>query len=605
MIGAAEKPDVRDTLPRIEFQIEPLGHNPLVPTAPMLFKQEGRDLVVEWLPESDQGRTLPPDEILDQVIERSRKDVQRYPRSSRARTNLGLALLSAGRTDEATGLFQEALQLGSDNYVAASSLGKALVKRGRYDEAEQLYRTLAQNFPEAITPLMSLAHLAIRRDDPTAAERIIRGVIRTGTKSPVPHYQLATLLIRLGKATEAVKELRTALKSDVRSPSLYQALGVAYALAGDNAKSSRAFKSALNLAPSLGDAVRGLANTLLNVGNADATIEVLAAYLEENSQDAQARVSLGRAYTQKGRHGLARSQFTQALQLVEGNKRLSSLRYQLANDIGVSFYYERDLKQAERWFRQSIAFEPRGESLPYKNLAWILVEFEKYQEAQDVLSRCKALFGEEKEVSVLLASMYGELGQYDKAISELTPLLTRDDCDAGVFASLGAYLADGRHDFLGSRDVLRQGLEKFPNDKLIVNNLAYSCLMMDKLDEARELLKNHCPNPGSDVLLNATWGLLYLKEGNKKEARALYGEAARLASLAGNRRLAETVKQKMHLEFANDLFRSGDMLGALKEINSGLRSGKGRLAYANDLLLTKLNIEQRIPDIRDGPDKSR
>jgi Flp pilus assembly protein TadD len=593
MIGAPEKLDVRDTTPKIEFRMEPIAHNPLVPTAPVLFKREGEDVTVEWPNEAEHLQPLGSDQIIGDVIERSQRDVKKHPRSSRALTNLGLAFLVAGKLDDAMASFREALQLDSQNYVAATSLAKTLVSRGRFDEAEQLYRSLARTFPSAATPLMSLAHLAMRRSDFAAAERIMRDVIKLGTKSPVPHYQLATVLIRSRRVHEAIKELRAAIGSDVRSPSLYQALGVAYALAGDNAKSSRAFKSALALSPALSDAVRGLANTLLNLGNADSTIELLTTYLEGKPEDAQARILLGRAYAQKGKHAFSRGHFLQAFNLVDGNARLEALKFELANDIGASFFFERDLKQAEHWFSRAIEFGPRNGPLPYKNLARTFVDLEQYEAALHILRRCRALFGEDKDASSMSAHVHGVLGAYDIAISELAPLLSRDDCDAGVFASLGCYLADGRHDFSGARDVLRQAYEKFPDNFLIINNLAYVYLMMEDIAAARELLERHHTQPGTNVMLTATWGLLYLKEGHKQEARTLYTEAAKLASLEGHRNLAETVKQKMHLEFATDFLKRGDRAGALNEVNLGLKAGKGRLAYGNDLIAIKLDIERQ------------
>jgi len=593
MIATPEKPNVRETPPNVQFQMAPPAHNPLVPSAPALFKREGKDVTVEWPIESEHSQLLASDQILSDILDRSQRDVERHPSSPRARINLGLAFLTAGKPDDAIASFREALQLDPHNYVAATTLAKVLVNRGRYDEAERLYRGLAEKFPSSATPLMSLAYLAMRREDFVSAERIMRDVIKVGTKSAVPHYQLAIVLIRSHRIHEAIRELRAAVRSEVRSPSLYQALGVAYALAGEDAKSSRAFQSALTLSPALSDAVRGLANTLLNVGNAEATIKLLMSYLESKPEDSQARVLLGRAYAQKGRHSSSRGQLLQAFNVAQGNAGSERLQSQLANDIGASFFYEGDLKQAEHWFNRAIELAPREEPLPYKNLARTFVDLEQYEAALQILRRYRTLFGDDKDASSMFANVYSTVGEYDKAISELTPLLSRDDCDAGVFASLGTYLADGTHDLSRAFDVLRQAYEKFPDNLLIINNLAYVYLMMDDITAARELLHRHHTRPGMGVVLTATWGLLHLKEGDRQKARALYTEAAKLASLEGKRHLAETVKQKMHLEFARDLLKRGDIAGAMHEVTLGLKAGKGRQAYANDLIAVKFGIEKR------------
>lgn len=593
MIGAPEKTQVRDITPEVEFQIEPIGHNPLVPTAPISFKREGEDVIVEWPEGTERLHPLGSEQIAADLIERSERDVARHPRSARAVTNLGLAFLAARKFDNATRSFRDALELDPANYVAAINLAKALVRSEDYDEAQELYRRLAARFPEAATPLMSLAHLVMRRGDFAEAEKILRDVIKLGVGGPVPHYQLAIVLIRSRRLHEAIKELRAAMNSDARSPSIYQALGVAYALAGDNAKSSRAFKSALTLSPALGDAVRGLANTLLTLRDADAAIELLASYLEEKPADAQARTLLGRAYGQKRKHGFARTQFLQAFNVVDGHGRFATLQFELANDIGATYYFEGEVQEAERWFSRAIELGPRKGPLPYKNLVRTLTDLEHYDAALQMLKRCKELFREDIEIVLMSSFIHGLRGEYDLAISELTPYLSAENSDAAIFGSLGCYLADARHDYARARDVLSQGYQKFPEDLVIVNNLAYTYLMLGDISKAREVLQTNRTQPGMSVILTATWGLLYLKEGDKPRARALYLEAAKLASLEGNKTLAETVRQKMHLEFALELLKRGDMTGALNEVNLGLKAGKGRLAYNNDLVAAKFTIERQ------------
>lgn len=594
MIIAPEKSEVRGTELRLEFQVDPPAHNPLVPGAPVLFKrEEGQDITIEWPSDSESPQILGSDQMADEIVNRSQRDAAKHPQSPRTLTNLGLAFLNVGKSDDAISSFRQALQLDPQNYVAATNLAKVLVNRGNYAEAEQLYRELTAKFPSSATPLMSLAYLHMRRRDFTAAERIIREVIRSGTQSAVPHYQLAIVLILSGRVKEAIGELRKAIRSDVRSPALYQALGVAYALAGDTAKSTRSFQSALTLAPDLSDAVRGLASTWLNVGNADATIELLESYLESKPEDVQARIILGRGYATKHKYQLARAHFLRAFGETETNASLQRFRPQLANDIGASLFFERDLKQAAQWFNKSVEVAPRRSPLPYRNLARTYIDLDQYESALDVLRRCKNFFGEDKETVSLTANVYSGMGAYDKAVAELTPLLSRDDADVDVFASLGTCLTDGLHDASGALEVFRRGYEKFPNNLTMINNLAYAYLIEGNISSARELLSRHHTQPGTNVWLTATWGLLYLKEGNLEKARSLYSEAAKLASLEGNRRLVEEVRQKLHLEMASALLMAGDISGALNEVLLGLKAGRGRPAYLNDLLAMKFKIEKQ------------
>ena len=78
---------------------------------------------------------------------------------------------------------------------------------------------------------------------------------------------------------------RLAAKKDVRSPFLYQALGVAYAVAGDSKRAVRSFKTALTLAPEMKDAVRALSIVLLQPVS---YTHLHAAQLREQDRSAEA-----------------------------------------------------------------------------------------------------------------------------------------------------------------------------------------------------------------------------------------------------------------------------------------------------------------------------
>jgi hypothetical protein len=108
-------------------------------------------------------------------------------------------------------------------------------------------------------------------------------------------------------------------------------------------------------------------------------------------------------------------------------------------------------------------------------------------------------------------------------------------------------------------------------------------LKQGNTDRAQETHKPLSETTDAQKILVATSGLLRLKEGNTEDARQLYLAAARLVSQKGHRELADTVRQKMHLEFARYFLSQGDGAAAVLEVERGLKSGEGRRSYRLEL----------------------
>jgi tetratricopeptide (TPR) repeat protein len=147
-------------------------------------------------------------------------------------------------------------------------------------------------------------------------------------------------------------------------------------------------------------------------------------------------------------------------------------------------------------------------------------------------------------------------------------------------------MADYSRDMTGALAALREGNERFRGDPVIVNNLAYVYLMQGDARNARLVLESTEINSveAFKVPLIATWGLLYLWEGEIEKGRSEYRKAEELAVREGNKRLSRIVTQKMHLELARAYGRRGDIERAEMEVSGGLAINE-RSPYREDLLL--------------------
>ena len=101
--------------------------------------------VVNDLPEGNDIGSL--------VIERSRKEVERRPRSAgEAHANLGIALGNSGLWEGAAAEFERALEIDPQHYVAAINLARLMVEKGDFDGAEPIYKRLLEHYPQTPTP---------------------------------------------------------------------------------------------------------------------------------------------------------------------------------------------------------------------------------------------------------------------------------------------------------------------------------------------------------------------------------------------------------------------------------------------------------------------
>jgi Flp pilus assembly protein TadD len=262
--------ELKETAPNKGFRVQP-PNNPLVATSGLsLHKKDDGMISIEW----DEEAPTPNDDLLTKVreefVSRSRKDVSRHPNSARVHANLGIALMNQGMLEDAVREFELALSINPRYYVAGITLAKIMVEQNRLEDAERLYLELQEAFPEDSAPTLSLAFIAMKRLDFESAERLFRRALLLVEDAVLPRYLLAIVLLRLGRNREAISLLKASVRSEVRAPALYQALGVAYAMSGDRARAELNFRTALTLAPAMGEAVHGLARVLIEGGKADA-----------------------------------------------------------------------------------------------------------------------------------------------------------------------------------------------------------------------------------------------------------------------------------------------------------------------------------------------
>jgi len=205
------------------------------------------------------------------AIEQFQRGMQDEPVSADAdvHNNLGSALASVGRTDQAFTEFQRALTLQPDMSGAHYNLGRLLLQQGHAAAAvEQFELALSEtNAPADVHNGLGLAYVSAGRVD--EATREFRRAIDLTPTSSQAYRNLGDVLRSEGKMQEALAALRRAVELSPNDPDTRVALartlndhGIALGSRGQFGEAIEKFEQALALVPGFAQAQHNLTTAL-------------------------------------------------------------------------------------------------------------------------------------------------------------------------------------------------------------------------------------------------------------------------------------------------------------------------------------------------------
>lgn len=576
------------------FQVDLPTGTSLIAATSLAFSQHGEGVEVTPMEYSERdARTDSADTILKDIVSESQRQVERYPTSSRAHVNLGLALLNCGEFDQAAREFEEALHIDPTQYLPAASLAQVRILQKRLEEAEEIFLRLKQAYPDDPRPLMNLADMAARRGRFDESVLLWKEIIQHRANDASAQFHLGMALLAIHFPNEAIKHLRTAAHLEARSPVMYYGLGIAYLFSGNNPKALLAFRAALTLAPGMSSAIHGLAMTLLNQGHIDEVIDLLSKYLKKEEDDYQAEELIAFAYMQQKQYKKVRSHLFEALRLVpKSGDEVDLDRARLANNLGICYGLLNDTEEAMRLFQHSIQTKPDLAPGVYYNLIRLQITTDNLDEARQIINACIRQFPQDEEAHLWLATLLDRQGYGNEAIALVQQLVQAEGASSEAYKQLASLIMDWKQDFSAALAVLDEAQQRFPHDVGIMNLLAYTHLMQGNPGSARTVLAatpKKVPQR-EEILLSATWGLVHLWEGDFEQGKQGYLRAEQIARQQERGNLIPVIQQKMHLELARAYKRAGDLKKAQREVRAGL-SKQYTGSYRRDLERLAKNLQ--------------
>jgi len=268
----------------------------------------------------------------------------------------------------------------------------------------------------------------------------------------------------------------SAVPKNGRSAKLYSALGYTYEQQKQYKNAIDAYRHSIELDRDNLDAIRGLAENLLNDGQSDAALEQYKVIADANPEDAQTYVRIAEIYRKEGKFDLALDNLKKAESMVQDSVEvpynIASIyqaegRYDEAIPImkdllkksekpdgaysgaaksNLAVFLERlgtiyrdqgNYQAANETFHQMIALGgDENVERGYQQIIDTWREAKEWQKATDVAKEAVQKVPNSRDLKMVLAAQQADMGETDKALKDVQALLKGDAEDRQVYITL-------------------------------------------------------------------------------------------------------------------------------------------------------------------------
>ena len=249
-------------------------------------------------------------ELVTKAIEEYRQAIEADPTSEYLTSALAELYTRAGRIRDAVLEAQDILKRDPGNLEAHKLLGRIYLKSlgdvqaGTASDsvlklAIEQYEEIIKIEPDSVDDHLLLGRLYRLNNDLRKAESEFKTAVKLQPDSEEAVTTLAYLYNEEGDSARAAEAL-SSVPDAARSAKLYSALGYTYEQRKQYKQAIGAYRKAIELDRDNLDAIRGLAQNLLNDGQAEAALEQYKIIADSNPEDAQTYLRMAEIYRRNG-----------------------------------------------------------------------------------------------------------------------------------------------------------------------------------------------------------------------------------------------------------------------------------------------------------------
>jgi len=488
----------------------------------------------------DQFAVYNRSDLATKAIEEYRLAIDADPTSEYLTSGLAELYAKTGRIRDAVLEAQDILKKDPNNLEAHKLLGRIYlrslgdVQSGSGSDsvlklAIEQYQEIIKIEPDSVDNHLLLGRLYRLNNDLQKAESEFKMAVKLQPDSEEAVTTLAYLYNEEGDTARAAEAL-SSVPDATRSAKLYSALGYTYEQRKEYKKAVGAYRKAIELDRDNLDAIRGLAQNLLNDGQTDAALEQYKIIAESNPEDAQTYLRMAEIYRKNGKFDLA-----------------------LEN-----------LKKAESMVQDSM-------EVPY-NIAAVYQAQGRYDEAlqilQDLVKKTDKpdnsySQGEKNNRAVFLerlGTVYRDNSNEQLAIETFRKMLALgdDNAERGYQQIIDTYREAKQ--WQKATEAAKEATQKLPNDRGLKMVYAAQLADMGQVDSGLEQVKSLLKGTAEDRDVYITLAQMYTRLKRWPEAEAALDKAAQLSIKDEDKEYVDflrgsTYERQKKYDRAEDVFR--------------------------------------------------
>ena len=493
-------------------------------------------------------------EYASKAVEEYKKAIEADPTSEFLNASLAELYAKTGRIRDAVLEAQDIIKRDPKNVEARRLLGRIYLRSlgdmqsGKQSQnilklAIEQYESIVQLQPDSVEDRLVLGRLYRLGEDRINAEKQFQIATKLQPSSEEAVTTLAILYTDEGDYARALKVLE-AIPDKERTSKIYSALGFTYEQKKDYKKAIEAYSKAVEQDGDNLDALRGLAQNLLNDGQTAAALEKYKMIVDADPQDAQTYMRIAEIYRKDGKfnealdmlkkaqavvpdslelpynlavvyEGLGRyDDAIQTLQdLIQRNQRAGDLyspgeRNNMSiflERLGTIYREDRKPQQAVETFRKMTALGDDATSRAYQQIIETYRDNRQWKEATDAAEEASKKLPNDRGLKMVLASQLADMGQADRGLAEVKALLKGTSDDRDVYIALAQMYSRLRR-YKEAEDAIAkaQQLATKQDEKDYVNFIAGSIYeRQKKYEQAEETFRQVIANdPKNAAALN-------------------------------------------------------------------------------------------------------
>ena len=421
----------------------------------------------------EQVATYGRSELANKAIEEYRAAIDADPTSAYLTSGLAELYAKTGRIRDAVVEAQDIIKRNPNNLEARRLLGRIYLRSlgdmqaGNGSEsilklAIEQYEQIVRLQPDSMDDHLLLGRLYRLNNDLQKAESEFKTAVKLDPESEEAVTTLAYLYNELGDTARAGQVL-SSVPNGERSAKLYSALGYTYEQQKQYKGAIEAYRHAIEMDRDNLDAIRGLAENLLNDGQADAALEQYKVIADANPEDAQTYVRIAEIYRKQGKFDLALEHLKKAESMVQDSVEVpyniaaiyqaqgrydeavpimrdllkksekpegkysngeKSNRAVFLERLGTIYREQGNTQAANEIFRQIVALGgdeniERG----YQQIIDTWREAKEWQKATDSAKEAVQKLPTSRDLKMVLAAQQADMGEADKALKDVRAML--------------------------------------------------------------------------------------------------------------------------------------------------------------------------------------